>query len=230
MQQAGKALHTLPAGKIVLDAPKRMKVAEVRAVYANVGIHVPDELLRKHSLEGGQSTDDPIRVSTEMLATLTGPGFRIVATTPEHQNVAEGFPTVWSWNIEATQEGEQQLEVTLYALVPMTTGDKPSEWRINSYTHTIGVTVKQQTWGEWLNSILKSTQEEFEVLKAISISVGSATTLLIGWMGWAYGRRRRERSEASSPTALRLFAHHRGLTRARTSTQHTELQHQKLNT
>ena len=220
MEEAGKALDTLPRGKIVLDAPTTMKVTEVRTVYANVGINVPDELLRKHSLPGGQSTEDPIRVSREMLATLTGPGFKIVATTPEQQNIAEGYPAVWSWNIEATQEGEQQLEATLYALVPMPTGDKPSQWRINSYTHTIGVTVKQQTWGEWLNSVLKSTQEEFEALKAMAVTVGSATTLLIGWMGWAYGRRRRERSKASSTTALRLFARPSGQTRAtQTTTQ-----------
>jgi hypothetical protein len=93
-----------------------MGVTEVSAVYANVGLNVSDELLRKHSLPGGQSNEDSIRLSREMLATLTGPAFKIVATTPEQQNVAKGKPTVWSWNIEATQEGEQYLEATLYAL------------------------------------------------------------------------------------------------------------------
>ena len=59
MQQAGKNLDRLPQGKIVLDAPKTMKVTEVGAVYANAGINVPDEVLRKHSsLPGGQSSED----------------------------------------------------------------------------------------------------------------------------------------------------------------------------
>ena len=72
--------------------------------------------------------------------------------------------------------------------------------------HTIGVTVKQQTWGEWLKSALKSTQEELDALKALVITVGSATTLLVGWMGWAYGRRRREHGHAFSTNPVRLSA------------------------
>jgi hypothetical protein len=213
MQQAGKNLDRLPQGKIVLDAPKTMKVTEVGAVYANAGINVPDEVLRKHSsLPGGQSSEDSIRLSREMIATLTGPAFKIVATTPVQQNVAEGYPTVWSWNIEATEEGEQYLEATLYALLP-------SQERIASYRHTIGVTVKQQTWGEWVNSVLnKSTQEEFEALRAIAITVGGAMTVLVGWMGWAYSRRRREHGYASSTNAVRLFAPHADQTRATQST------------
>jgi hypothetical protein len=190
IQEAGKFLDRLPQGKIVLNAPTTMKVTEVRTVHANVGINVPDEVLRKHSHPGGQSSEAPIRLSREMVATLTGPAFKIVATTPEQQNVADGYPTVWSWNIEATEEGEQYLEATLYALLP-------SRERIDSYRHTVGVIVKQQTWGEWVKAVLnKSTQEEFEALRAILITVGSvvgsAMTVLVGWMGWVYSRRRRE--------------------------------------
>jgi hypothetical protein len=179
-------LEQLPTGKIVLEAPKAMKVGEVREVHANVGINVPIEVLRKHSrIEDTQSTEGALRVSSEMIAVLTGPGFKIIATKPEQQSVAEGFPSVWSWDIEARQEGEQELEATLYVLLP--SADKSSRQRIDSYTHKIGVSVKDQTWGEWL----KSRKEEIDAVKALTITGAGAITVVLGWLGWSYGSRKK---------------------------------------
>jgi len=179
LQQARQALERLPKGKIVLDAPKAMNVGDTRAVYANVGINVPIELLQKHSRPTDQSHEAALSVSSEMAATLTGPGFAITPTTPEQQGVAEGFPTVWSWNVEAKQEGEQELEATLYVLLP-------TRQRIDSYTHKIGVSVKAQSWGEWL----KSSKEEVEAVHVIAITFGSALMAVLGWLGLSYSRRR----------------------------------------
>jgi hypothetical protein len=127
MKQSREALEQLPKGKIVLDAPKAMKVGDISAVHANVGINVPIEVLRKHSRPTDQSHEAILSVSSEMAASLTGPGFAISPTTPEQQGVAEGFPTVWSWNVEAKQEGEQELEAALYVLLPV--GDKSTRQR-----------------------------------------------------------------------------------------------------
>jgi len=186
LQQARQALERLPKGKIVLDAPKAMNVGDTRAVYANVGINVPIELLQKHSRPTDQSHEAALSVSSEMAATLTGPGFAITPTTPEQQGVAEGFPTVWSWNVEAKQEGEQELEATLYVLLP-------ARQRIDSYTHKIGVSVKAQSWGEWL----KSSKEEVEAVHVIAITLGSAVMAVLGWLGWSYNRRRQTENRIS---------------------------------
>jgi hypothetical protein len=180
MEQARQALERLPKGKIVLDAPKAMKVGDTRAVYANVGINVPIELLRKHNRPTDQSHEAVLSVSSEMAATLTGPGFAITATTPEQQGVAEGFPTIWSWNVEAKQDGEQELEATLYVLLP-------TRQRIDSFTHKIGVTVREQTWAEWL----KSSRDEMDAIKAISVTLGGAGMAVLGWLRWSYSRRRK---------------------------------------
>lgn len=179
------ALEQLPKGKIVLDAPKAMKVGEVREVHANVGVNVPIEVLQRYSRTTTQSTEGVLRVSSEMMAVLTGPGFKITATKPEQQGVAEGFPTVWSWDIEARQEGEQELEATLYVLLP--SAEKSSRQRIDSYTHKIGVSVKEQTWGEWL----KSRKEEIDAVKALTITGVGAITAVLGWLGWSYGSRKK---------------------------------------
>lgn len=200
MEETGKVLEQLPKGKIVLDAPKTMKVSDVRAVHANVGINVPIQDLQRYSARPGtQSTEATLRVSSEMLAKLTGPAFTITATTPEQQGVAEGFPTVWSWNIEAKEEGEQELEATLYVLIP--SGDKSTQQRIDSYSHKIGVSVKEQSWADWL----KSSKEAVEAMHVIAVTLGSTAMLVVGWLGWAYSRRRRTKENhdaADRPTAV----------------------------
>jgi hypothetical protein len=187
IKTGGQVLASLPQGKIVLNAPKNMKVGDSRAVYANVGVNVAIETLRKYSRTTDQSHESALRVSSQMAAVLTGPGFEIKSTTPEEQSVAEGFPTVWSWNVEAKQEGEQELEAILYVLIPA--ADKSSRQRIDSYIHKIGVSVKELTWGEWI----KARKDEIDAVKAISVTLFTALTATLGWLGLSY--RRRKKSE-----------------------------------
>jgi hypothetical protein len=85
-----------------------------------------------------------------MGATLTGPGFKIDPVTDELQNIAEGFPTVWEWHVEAKFDGEEELEATLYAIV--FDGNKDVKHRVDSYTQKIKVSVRDLTWGEWAPS------------------------------------------------------------------------------
>lgn len=118
IKEKGKLIEQLPKGNIVLDAPSVMKVSEVRAVYANVGVNVPMDTLRQHVRAGNQTHEGRLAVSSQMIAVLSGSGFKITGTSPEQQSVAEGFPTVWSWDIEAKESGDQELEATLYALIP----------------------------------------------------------------------------------------------------------------
>ena len=192
MEQFRRALEQLPKGKIVLDAPKAMKVGDTHTVYANVGVNVPIELLRGHSRPTAQSHEAPLSVSSEMAATLTGPGFAITPTTPEQQGVAESFPTVWSWNVEAKHEGEQELEATLYVLMP--TGDRSSRQRIDSFTHKIGVTVRELTWAEWL----KSRRDDIDAIKGIAVTFGGATMAVFGWLRWSYRRKKNEEKGAAA--------------------------------
>ena len=104
----GEKLEQLPKGDIFLDAPKAMKVGDKRQVDANVGINVPLEILQKKVGADYQSIKGIAHLSSEMIATLTGPGFRIDPLTPERQTIAEGFPSVWSWKVEATDAGDQR--------------------------------------------------------------------------------------------------------------------------
>src|SRR5262245_18017374 len=73
IKEAAARLQQLPEGKIVLNGPAEMQVGDTREVRANVGINVPDEILRKYIRAGDQSTEGALRVSSEMSAALTGP-------------------------------------------------------------------------------------------------------------------------------------------------------------
>ena len=172
----GAKLQKLPIGNIFLAAPKTMKVNEVRSVEARVGINVPMAILRQQILAGGaQTVEGSLRTSSEMIATLNGPGFKITATTPEQQTVAERFPTVWEWNVEAIQDGDQELTVTLYVLVP--DGDKRNRQRSDSYARDIAVTVKEPTWNEWL----KEFSEGISTIQTIAAALGGIAAAALGW-------------------------------------------------
>jgi len=157
-----------------------MRVGERRIVEANVGVNVLIETLRKPLSSRDQTFEGSLRVSSEMVAILNGPGFRIEAVTPEKQTIAEGFPTVWSWNVEAKQDGEQELEATLYAIV----GD--DRQRIDSYVQKITVSVREQTWREWLESL----GHEVDAVKAILAALVGAGTVVFGWFGFSFARQK----------------------------------------
>jgi hypothetical protein len=179
-----RRIEQLPKGNIVLDGPSGMKVSETRAVHANVGFNVPIETLREGLRPGNQVDEKKLAVSSDMAAVLSGPGFKITATTPEQQSVAEGFPTVWSWDVEAKSAGDQELEATLYALV----GDPPSRQRIASYKHKISVSVMELTWSEWL----KSFRDEIDAIKGIVVTLSGLVTGVVGWLVLYSDRRKKK--------------------------------------
>jgi hypothetical protein len=184
MAARGESLQALPKGNIVLHAPNAMRVGERRTVEANVGVNVPIEILRKPLSSRDQTIEGSLRVSSDMVASLNGPGFKIDAVTPEQQAIAEGFPTVWSWNVEAKEDGEQELEATLYVLLP--DGDTSSRQRVDSYVQKITVSVRERTWGEWLESF----GHEVDAMKAIVVTLVGAATVVFGWFGISFARQK----------------------------------------
>jgi hypothetical protein len=206
MAALGRKLDALPKGDIVLDAPTEMRVGDKRQVDANVGLNVAVEVLQKKSQAAnqqitGQAPASQItghaHISSDMIATLSGPGFKIDAITPETQTIAEGFPTVWSWNIEAKESGDQELEAVLYALVP--NGETTYRQRVNSFTQKITVSVREKTVDEWL----KSLGNKVDAVKAITVALGGIVTVVASWFGIMHARQR----NSGSATAARKPKH-----------------------
>jgi hypothetical protein len=179
MKALRNAIEALPKGNIALRAPAKMTVGDQNEVKATVGFNVPMEALRKQLGPGpaDQKLEGSLSLSPDMVASLNGSGFTIESTTPEQQSIAEGFPTVWSWNVTAKQEGEQELEATVYVLVG--DGNKTTRIRVESFTQEINVSVRAQTWGEWL----KSLGDELGAVNGILVALGGIITLVLGWLG-----------------------------------------------
>jgi hypothetical protein len=180
-------IEQLPQGKFFLHAPTAMTVGDKRSIDVRVGVNTPDDVLDGHPRAGNQGTAGPVRISHRMVATLNGAGFKIKPTTPEDQIIAEGFPTVWGWEIKAKSAGNEELETILYVL-PAGGSDAPARHWIASHVQKIDVSVKAQTWSEWL----KSLSEEVGAINALVIAIGGIGTASIGWFGIHLTRQRKQ--------------------------------------
>jgi hypothetical protein len=185
----GQQLAALPKGNIVLHAPVTMKVTERRRVDVNVGINAQIEVLKKQIPSSDQTFEGTLRVSASMAATLAGAGFKIEPVTPEEQPIAEGFPTVWSWYIEAKVLGDQELVATLYAIVGT------ERLRVDSYIQKITVNVIEKSWGEWLQAL----SHEIDAVKAIAMTVGGVVAAGLGWFGITLSRRKKKSPPKRKP-------------------------------
>jgi hypothetical protein len=185
----GNSLKQLPSGNVVIEAPTTMTVDDVRNVSVRVGHNVRMDDLKKKLKETDQQVEGTLRVSAEMAATLTGAGFKIEPNTSERQNIAESFPTEWTWNVTAKQEGEQQLQILLYAII--LNGDKETRLQVESYAQQVTVSVRPKTWGEQAEAI----SGELTTVKSIAISVGAIATALLTWVGFSRSKRKRDKPE-----------------------------------
>jgi hypothetical protein len=190
MQELALALKALPVGKIVLRAPKEMKVGDIRQVDANVGLDVPLDVLEKEIRPDDQKLNGSAHLSSKMEASLVGVGFKIIPLKPEQQKIAIGFPSVWSWSVEAKEHGDQELEATLYAIL------SDGKQRVDSYTQKISVNVREKTWGEWFEAFA----HEFDAAKSLAAGLFGGAALVAGWFGYSLSTLRKKTKQVEDQT------------------------------
>jgi hypothetical protein len=170
-----KAMEALPKGNIVLDAPSKMAVDDEREVKASVGLNVPITKLRQQSGPTDHRVEGSLYLSPEMTATLSGHGFTIGQITPEKQSIAEGYPTIWTWNVTAKQEGKQKLEVTLYVLV--SEGNETSRIRVEDGSASSRARLRKkdlpETDRQTLRLPIRSTSRRSRVFDLAACGAGS---------------------------------------------------------
>jgi hypothetical protein len=179
----GRVLESLPKGNVVLDAPTNMVVGDRRQVTATVGYNVPIIALIKTISTSRQQLFGSLRISSEMSARLIGAGFDIKSSTTDAQTIAQGFAAEWNWVITAEQEGDQQLEVTLYASV--IDGSKSVPVRVESFVQKISVSVRATSWSERLDAV----SHELKTLNTIWLTLGGFGTAALAWFGLHWRRR-----------------------------------------
>ena len=160
MAAVDRALAGLEDSNIAFNTPPSMAVGEVSEIEVVLSLTEAPATLAQEVHAPGTREVHPVKVSSRMEARLTSPGFTILAIGPEAQAISATEPTRWRWNVRAVEEGDQQLHLTLTALIEVNGSTTPRA--LNTFDHTIRVrvTMKERVAGfvgnnwQWLWSVI----------------------------------------------------------------------------
>jgi hypothetical protein len=110
-----RILNSLELGNVAFNTPATLWVRETAIIELLLSMRHTIEELQKEITAPGEKGGARVRISNQMEARLSGPGFKIEAITPEVQAVSASEPTQWKWEIEPTKSGSHHIHLTLSA-------------------------------------------------------------------------------------------------------------------
>ena len=117
-------LAALPTEALVFNTPAQILYGEqvelrliVQPGEEGAALQATFEASRKAS-QSGEVQVAEARMSEEVGATLVSPGLAVTALTPERQFVSRVEPTEWRWAVQGSAEGQHELTLSLYAILP----------------------------------------------------------------------------------------------------------------
>jgi hypothetical protein len=145
---------------VAFNVPEYMRVTKTQIIQAKLAIHMtPDELIATLT-EPGKKESQPLLVSNQMSATLSGGGaFEVSPSGPQTQWIGKMQETSWAWEVTPKQSGTQELTLAFDAHI--TVGGKEGTRTVNTLTRKIEVEV---AWPESLSEWLKFVKETGENL------------------------------------------------------------------
>jgi hypothetical protein len=134
------ALAKLIKANVAFNVPEHMQVSKTRTIQAKLAVNItPDEHIAKLT-ESGTRESQPLLVSNQMSATLSGGGaFDISPSGPQTQWISSTQETSWSWEVTPKQQGTQKLTLAFDAHISV--GGKEGTRTVNSLTRKIEVEV-----------------------------------------------------------------------------------------
>jgi hypothetical protein len=97
------------------------------------------------SLKSHEQTESArIQISNLMEADLSGLGFKIEAKVPQEQAVSRGKTTLWKWEVTPTKDRDQNLYLTLSAIIIVSNQKVPLVIRTFDKTIEVEVSVGQR--------------------------------------------------------------------------------------
>jgi len=118
-------LRRLVPASIAFNAPTTMRLEHTAHIQLLLSPAASIPELKKKITAIGEREGTTIKVSPLMEARLTGLHFTIEANTPERQPVSNVAPTEWSWDVEPTETGNQELHLTLTAILSVGGHNQP---------------------------------------------------------------------------------------------------------
>lgn len=137
-------VSNLEWGNIAFDAPKRMKFEEPKTIELLLS---PTKSVweLQSSLKSHEQTETAfIQISNRMEASLSGTGFKIEALVPQEQAVYRGRTTQWKWQVTPTKDEDQNLYLTVSAIINVSNQRVPLVIRTFDKTIEVEVSVGQR--------------------------------------------------------------------------------------
>jgi hypothetical protein len=190
------ALQKLNLGQIAFKVPEVLPLKQHATVVLLLSpTQSAGELtatLRQETAQGEKVESAHIQISGLMEAKLIGPAFAIHAITPEEpQMVSRTEPTEWKWDVEPKTAGNQDLHLTINAIVKFDGVNRPRT--IRSFDRVIRVDVPASSF-----SVLAGSGRIWG-LTMLLVLIGAGAIAAVTW------RRRRQATGSDHPrTAARV--------------------------
>lgn len=137
-------VSNLEWGNIAFDTPKKMKFEEPKTIELLLSPTKSVQELQSSLKSREQTESARIQISNRMEADLSGLGFKIEALVPQEQAVYRGKTTQWKWEVTPTKDGDQNLYLTLSAIINVSNQKVPLVIRTFDKTIEVEVSVGQR--------------------------------------------------------------------------------------
>jgi hypothetical protein len=137
-------VSNLEWGNIAFDTPKKMKFEEPKTIELLLSPTKSVQELQSSLKSHEQTESARIQISNRMKAGLSGLGFKIETSIPQEQAVDRGKTTQWKWEVTPTKDGDQNLSLTLSAIIIVSNQKVPLVIRTFDKTIEVEVSVGQR--------------------------------------------------------------------------------------
>ncbi len=137
-------VSNLEWGNIAFDTPKKMKLEESKIIELLLSPTQSVQELQSSLKSHEQIESARIQISNLMEANLSGIGFKIEALVRQEQAVSRSKTTQWKWEVTPTKDGDQNLSLTLSAIINVSNQKVPLVIRTFDKTIKVEVSVGQR--------------------------------------------------------------------------------------
>ena len=110
-------LKKMSFGNIAFNTPKTINIDSTKTIQLKLDLKKSIDELKNTINSQEEKAGAQIKVSNQMEARLTGQNFSITPLTPETQAISSNETTEWMWRVKPTAEGNQDLNLTLSAIL-----------------------------------------------------------------------------------------------------------------
>ncbi len=137
-------LKKMSFGNIAFNTPKTINIDSTKTIHLKLDLKKSIDELKNTMNSQEEKAGAQIKVSDQMEARLKGKNFDIEPLTPETQAISSNETTDWMWRVKPTAEGNQDLNLTLSAILDVNGKAIPRKVEVFVKVIEVKVTVSQK--------------------------------------------------------------------------------------